>query len=659
MKTIYILLLGCLIPIFSYAQAWQWARGNTGGGMDGWPVATDPSGNVFVAGISWGDPIFGSTVLKNGSSMGIYAGVVVKYDALGNLLWAKSTEKGNVYVMNIAADQLGNVYVFLSTFSASFQIDGVTITNPNAGSPTYFIIKFDASGNVTWVKTGCEVDNMYRTAGGFATVLSTGGIATDLANNVYVTCAYRKQSVIIGGNTLTNADATGNSSDIFTVKYDPSGNVVWAKSTGGTDFDYGYGITVTPIGDVYISGVYRSPSFSFGSSVLTNSTVSTEYAFIARYDGSGTPVWASGSGSVSSAFGIGLASDINNNVYMTGGFLGNNITLSGTTVSSPTPRRPVLYLAKFNPANGVDWSRTIYAGSISDTIPGFYSGVWGYCIALSQCGVIWVSGAMQDSVTIEDNILKVPVNSPDPIFVAGYHTYDGSYVGSAALQSGGDDQNGIACDRMGNLFLCSDYQSHVELIAGSDTLPKDDTAAECLYVAKAPFLKSSSEVAAGSIANICQDGQDVIKAKPGYSNYIWSDGHVGATHNFVDTGVLWVYGFDSCVSSPVDTFILGKNCDCLKSLFIPNAFTPNGDGQDDVFYPRSNGAIDKIESFRVYDRWGELLFERKGIAPNDASNAWDGTYRGDRSLPDVFVWTVQANCGGKIVDKKGSVTIIR
>jgi len=96
-----------------------------------------------------------------------------------------------------------------------------------------------------------------------------------------------------------------------------------------------------------------------------------------------------------------------------------------------------------------------------------------------------------------------------------------------------------------------------------------------------------------------------------------------------------------------------------KQVFLPNTFTPNDDGENDVFYPRGTG-ISIIKSFRIYNRWGELLFERRNINVNDASNAWDGNYNGDYPRPDVYVYVVEAVCyTGQPVLIKGDVTIIR
>lgn len=96
-----------------------------------------------------------------------------------------------------------------------------------------------------------------------------------------------------------------------------------------------------------------------------------------------------------------------------------------------------------------------------------------------------------------------------------------------------------------------------------------------------------------------------------------------------------------------------------SQIFIPNTFTPNNDGQNDVFYPRGSG-VSKINAFRIYNRWGELLFERTNIKINDISNAWDGTFNGGTSRPDVYVYLVDAICDtGEPIFIKGDVTIIK
>lgn len=109
-----------------------------------------------------------------------------------------------------------------------------------------------------------------------------------------------------------------------------------------------------------------------------------------------------------------------------------------------------------------------------------------------------------------------------------------------------------------------------------------------------------------------------------------------------------------------DTGEVTVNVLCDKSqVFIPNTFTPNGDGVNDIFYIRGAG-IPRIKSFRVYNRWGEVMFERSNVNVNDKQDGWDGTYGGNVLPPDVYVYTVEAFCeNGDLLKWKGDVTIIR
>lgn len=99
--------------------------------------------------------------------------------------------------------------------------------------------------------------------------------------------------------------------------------------------------------------------------------------------------------------------------------------------------------------------------------------------------------------------------------------------------------------------------------------------------------------------------------------------------------------------------------DCSTSaLMMPNAFTPNGDGLNDYFYPLAKG-YEEIKSFSVYDRSGHKIFERMNFAPNQSNLGWDGTMKGARTNTQTYVWVVQVYCQGNMITKKGVVTLIR
>lgn len=95
------------------------------------------------------------------------------------------------------------------------------------------------------------------------------------------------------------------------------------------------------------------------------------------------------------------------------------------------------------------------------------------------------------------------------------------------------------------------------------------------------------------------------------------------------------------------------------NLFIPNTFSPNGDGANDRFYPRGTG-IGMIRSLVVFNRWGEVVFERRNFNANDAASGWDGTYKGQKLSPDVFIYSCEVVCiNNEVLPFKGDVTLLR
>ncbi|RYF84171.1 MAG: gliding motility-associated C-terminal domain-containing protein, partial [Chitinophagaceae bacterium] len=94
-------------------------------------------------------------------------------------------------------------------------------------------------------------------------------------------------------------------------------------------------------------------------------------------------------------------------------------------------------------------------------------------------------------------------------------------------------------------------------------------------------------------------------------------------------------------------------------VFIPNAFTPDGDGVNDLLVVRASGIV-MVKYFRIFNRWGDLIFERANFKPNDLASAWDGRVRGVVSGPEVFVYTCEVMCeNGTSYTYKGNVSIIK
>jgi gliding motility-associated-like protein len=89
-------------------------------------------------------------------------------------------------------------------------------------------------------------------------------------------------------------------------------------------------------------------------------------------------------------------------------------------------------------------------------------------------------------------------------------------------------------------------------------------------------------------------------------------------------------------------------------VLVPNAFTPNHDGLNDLLRPRYNG-IQHLDYFAVYDRWGQLVFETR-----DMNDGWDGNLHGQPLPAQTFAWIISAeDFNGRKCQLKGTTTIVR
>lgn len=95
-------------------------------------------------------------------------------------------------------------------------------------------------------------------------------------------------------------------------------------------------------------------------------------------------------------------------------------------------------------------------------------------------------------------------------------------------------------------------------------------------------------------------------------------------------------------------------------IYVPSAFSPNGDGVNDIFRLYGDAAVQEVELLQVYDRWGTLLYTAHMYAPNDPLVGWDGTYKGQMLDPAVFVFYARVRLiNGDTKLLKGGITLMR
>ena len=413
------LIVFCLPAIsFSQGSNWLWARSAAGIKEESAKcIATDQNGNIVVAGQFSSNTItFGSTTLINAATNGTTDIFVAKYDPSGNVLWAKragGTDNDEVHGIAVA-NNTGDIYISGWYYGQTLSFGSISLVCVHAEDA--FLAKYDPAGNITWARsiTGDSYDesnsvavdqqtgNVYITGYGsstsvdFSPTVSTGPgiflakygltgnvlwarvqdaysglyfggegdcVTTDSYGYVYLTGDFKGDTVIFGSYTLVNADTSGKTTDIFIVKYDGNGMVVWAKNPGGKADDSGAAVRIDAGGSLLLTGTFSSSVVNFGSSMLTNLGAYDDI-FIAKYDPAGALSWLKGAGGASADKSLGVTSDASGSVVIAGSFFSPSMTFPDTTLNNSSNGSWDIFIVKFSSSGNELWTYDV--GNVND-----------------------------------------------------------------------------------------------------------------------------------------------------------------------------------------------------------------------------------------------------------------------------------------------------
>ena len=256
-----------------------WARSAGGPGFDiANAVAVDGSGNVYITGQFDGTNFnLSGTTLTNLGPSGTSDMFLAKYNSAGALQWVKQAGGNDSEVAFLAADGPGNTYLagYFVSGVLNFVGAGTSLTNSSLdGSESFFVAKYNSAGALQWAHSA--VGDSYDDG---------RGIAVDAAGNSYVAGFFGSDSITFGNATLMNYAGAGGPAEVFVVKYDPAGNVLWAKRAGGSKADQGIRPALDPSGNLYLAGHFKSSNAQFDSTTLASS--GNFDVFLALIDGSG------------------------------------------------------------------------------------------------------------------------------------------------------------------------------------------------------------------------------------------------------------------------------------------------------------------------------------------------------------------------------------
>ena len=206
----------------------------------------------------------------------------------------------------ICNDKNGNTIFAGNSSSSSVTIDNLSFYNPAPSYPSSIILaKYDSTGNVMWAK------NYPGSSGGYKAVNS---VALDSADNILITGTFSGGSLVIDTITLLSKGY----SDIFTAKFDPSGNVLWARNFGGWFYNYGMSITADVHNDVLLAGYFYSDTLKMDTITILNPNMGCfGDVIVAKLNSAtGNVIWAKRAGGYGKDIANCIKTDKWGNVYV-------------------------------------------------------------------------------------------------------------------------------------------------------------------------------------------------------------------------------------------------------------------------------------------------------------------------------------------------------
>ena len=317
---------------------------NGGLGCEGFSVTTDRSSNVYIAGQFRDTISFGSdTVITN--NLNRYYAFLVKYDSNGNALWLKSAQTGVATAAginySITTDSNKNIYLTGTFFdTASFGPYILTTISP-LGS--IFLVKYDSNGNVKWAKSGIGANLSY-----VIYYNESNSIVTDRVGNIYIT-GQLLDTITFGSYKLnTNINLQR---DIFFVKYDTAGDIIWAQCgkppLSGGPGGPGYSLSMDKWNHIYLTGSFQD-TISFGSLKLVSNAPMPSCIF--KFDTSGAALCGTYIDNLNDDANAIAASPLGSDIYF-GGDVGMGDCIFGNDTLHDGGSSEYLFIAKWQPCN--------------------------------------------------------------------------------------------------------------------------------------------------------------------------------------------------------------------------------------------------------------------------------------------------------------------
>lgn len=432
------------VPVTATASAWAKTVVAGSNASRFAALTSDSSGNIYAVGYQVGSTAFtyGTGVSATGAASNLNA-LIVKYDANGTALWAKSVSgaSGDSQFNAVVADGSGNIYaVGKQNGNTAYNYgSGVSLSAAGAGFDNAMIVKYDASGTTIWAKSTTSAANN--------SVFNA--VAVDTAGNAYAAGAATGNAVYIFGASGFSALFGGSNGAM--VKFNSAGTTVWGKNVPTAPNNSAFrAVAVDGSGNIYAAGYQEGTSgFNYDSGLVSGSHTGNNLVVV-KYDATPTALWAKSiAATTANSLYNGVRLDSSGNVFAVGqqdgavtANYGNSVTSSGFhSVNNPT-------IARYDQSGNAQWARSVSSGGANAIFNA---------TAIDTAGNLYAVGS-QDSTASFTYSSGVSSNGMHTVNNAVLVKYNSAGVAQSAKSVTQGSANsvflGVAVDNAGNVYAC-------------------------------------------------------------------------------------------------------------------------------------------------------------------------------------------------------------
>ena len=525
--------------------------------------------------------------------------------------WAKGASgPGRQEGKAIAIDGNGNTYI-AGIFDISIKLGSYQVQH--FGMWDFFVAKYNPAGDVLWAKSfgGPAMDDNIR-------------IYADAVGNITITGCFGSQYFVAGSDTLVNA-VSNQTTDIFVVRLNTNGDLVWARSFGGTWWENAFGICGNSAGDVFISGYFESASFEVGNYHLTNKGESDIYVIM--IDPAGQIVWVKSFGNTGAETSYAVATDATGNCYLTGSF--DSPSLGFGTFTLINSGNSDVFLVKINQEGSPVWGRA--SDSPSSEIPGD--------IEMSEHNDICIAGKFTGNGVSFGGVQLLNEGGSD-IFLA---TYDPNGTVKWARSFGGSGLEVITdidSDSAGNLSMTGYFDSDSIMIG--DTTIKIQSSDPDIFItrcnASGDFLWAMGVSGFAS----CDFSNGLVSDKSG--KITLTGEYVGMSLTFGDTTLISQGYFDFFIAR-LQVLLTGSNNKQSNDVIV---LSPNPNhGDFSIILGESFFGESDVQVFNINGE--EVLHEHFDVSPS----ARQIKLHLKKPVPGIYIYRIR----NALVSKSGKLLI--